>query len=210
MDIFYGISDSDKSAMLNCLRAVKKTYLKDEIVFDETKALTAVGYLEKGHLRLLKDDYEGNKLIISDIKEGETFGEAIVSQDVPQNQIYGQVTEDSEILFMDFSRILSMCQNTCPFHKKLIENLIKNITSKNVILQQRIELLSKKTLRERILSFLYEIKNKQKSIIFEIPYSREQMAEFLGADRSALSRELSKMKAENLIDYHKNSFKILK
>lgn len=209
MDIFYGIDEKDKSAMLNCIRAVKKKYLKNEIIFDSLKELTAVGYVEKGNVRLLKDDYEGNKLIIAEIKEGETFGEALICQDIQNSNMYAEATMNSEILFMDLSRVLSMCQNSCQFHKKLIENLVKNITSKNVMLQERIELLSKKTLRARILNFLYDMKKQQQSIIFEIPYSREQMSEFLGADRCALSRELSKMKDEKIIDYHKNSFKFL-
>ena len=208
MNIFDTINENDKQSLLNCLRAVKKTYLKDEIIFDNTKEIFSVGYIIKGHVRILKDDYEGNKIIITDIHEGETFGEAIVLGNFKMFQQEAVAVCDTEILFMDIKRVLTTCQNSCQFHRKLIENIIKTVVQKNNFLQERLELLAKKTLRERILYFLYNEKSKQNETIFKIQYSREQMAEFLRADRSALSRELSKMKKENILDYHKNLFKI--
>src|SRR5574344_223422 len=210
MNIFDSINENEKKSLLNCLRAVKKTYLKDEIIFDYANEIKTVGYVVTGKIHLLKDDYDGKKLIIAEIKQGETFGESIVCTDMVANSTVAVAKEKSEILFLDIKRILSVCQNSCPFHKKLVENILKIVAQKNMYLQKRIELLGKRTLSEKILEFLHDIKAEQKTAIFEIPYTREQMADYLGADRSALSRELSKLKQAGMIDYHKNSFNLLK
>ncbi len=208
MDIFYGINEQDRNALLGCLQAVKKTYLKGEVIFDVGDDLTSVGYILEGEVQLSKDDYDGNKVIVSNVGPNETFGEAFVCAGVDKSEVSATALVETQILLLNFHRILSVCVNTCPFHKKLIENIIKTIATKNIMLQKRIELLSKKTLRERILHFLRTEKKKTKKEIFEIPYSREQMALYISADRSALSRELSNMKNENIIDYDKNTFRL--
>lgn len=209
MNIFTGIEETDLNALTNCLQAVKKTYMKDEIIFDTGDKITAVAYVLDGLVQLSKDDYDGNKVIIGNISATETFGESMVCAGIKKSLVSAKALENTQILFLDFSRILSICSNNCKFHKQLIENMIKIISFTNINLQDRIELLSKKSLRERILYMLFKEKQKSDKIVFEIPYSREQMAEFICADRSALSRELSNMKAENIIDYQKNIFKII-
>ncbi len=208
MSIFEGIEESQKDALFSCLQSVKKSYLKGEIIIDSGEKITSVGYVLDGNIQISKDDFSGNKVIIGRASKGETFAEAFVCAGIEKSKISIEALEDSQILFLDFKRILNVCSNSCPFHKKLIENIIKVIAQKNLFLQERIELLSKKTLRERIFYLLNKEKAKCGESIFEIPYSREQMAEFLGADRSALSRELSAMQKAGLIDFHKNSFKV--
>ncbi len=206
MHIFSGIDSTDLNNLLNCLQAVKKTYEKNEIIFDVKDKITSVCLILEGKVQLSQDDYEGNKIIISNLSKDETFGEAFVCAGIKESSICATAIEHTEILFLNLERIMSICSNSCPFHRRLLENIIKIIAAKNIFLQERIEALSKKTLRERVLNFLH--KNKPGAEIFEIPFSREQLAQYLGADRSALSRELSKMKKEKIIDYHKNSFKL--
>ncbi len=208
MKIFDGIDEKNLDAMLNCLQAVKKTYFKGENIFDVGDKITSVVYVKSGSVQLIKDDYEGNRLIVSTIGPGEIFAEAFVCSGIEKSRVCAKTLEDTQVLFLNFKRIISVCPSACSFHKNLIENLIKIIALKNVELQGRLELLSKKTLRERILYFLYKEKAKNESAVFEIPFSREQMAEYIGADRSALSRELSKMQEKKIISYHKNSFRI--
>lgn len=209
MCIFKNIEQNNLKPLLDCLRAVKKTYKKNEIIIDIKDEITAVAYISKGKVQITKDDYEGNNVIIETLGDESTFAEAFVCAGITQSPVCAKALEDTEILFLDFKRILTTCPNACQFHRTLIENLIKTVASKNLLLQERIELLSKKTLRERIFYLLYKERAKNNSDIFEIPYSREQMAIFLCADRSALSRELSKMKNEELIDFQKNTFKFI-
>lgn len=209
LNIFNRISDIEIKQLTECLQAVQKTYKKGEIIVDICDTITSVGYVLDGSVQLMKDDYEGNKIILGNIFKGDTFAEAMVCAGIEESLVRVEALEDTKILFLDYNRIISSCHKNCQFHKKLLDNIIKTISHKNVILQEKIELLSKKTLKERILYMLYKEKNKNKNKneIFEIPYSREEMAEFIGADRSALSRELSKLKDEKVIDYHKNMFK---
>ena len=113
-----------------------------------------------------------------------------------------------KFFFLNFNNILNICPQNCIFHKKILENLIKIIAQKNLFLQDRLEMFSHKTLKERILYLLTKYRPAKDSGVFEIPYTREQMAQYLGVNRSALSRELSKLKSERLLDFHKNSFKL--
>lgn len=209
MNIFSGIKDEDKKALFACLQAVKKTYKKGEIIFDIDDEITSVAYIKSGVVELSKDDYSGSKLIISNLGKGETFAEAIVCSGAGKSSVCATAKEDTEILALNLTKILSVCTNACQFHQRLIANIIKIIALKNLMLGSRIELLSKKTLEERILQLLHEQKSNAKSEFIKIPYSREQMAAYIAADRSALSRQLSKMKQKGIIDYHKNTFRLL-
>lgn len=209
MNVFDGIDENELKLLTKCLQAVKKTYKKDEIIFDIGDEIKSAAYILEGSVQLAKDDYAGNKIIINHLSKGDTFAEAMVFAGAEESAVCAKAIEESCILFLNFEKILSICSNSCRFHKKLISNIIKIISLKNLDLRERIELLSKKNLRERILCMLHKAKLNSKSNIFKIPYSREQMAEFIGADRSALSRELSRMKREGLIDYHKNTFRLI-
>lgn len=207
MDIFEGIEENQKTSLLNCLQTVEKSYKKGEMIFDINQKLTSALYVSDGRVQLIKDDYNGSKIIISQVHPNQTFGISLAYSENPST-VSAYAIEDTRIMFLNLKRVLTVCSNACPFHQKLIQNIIKIISEKNLIHQERIELLSKKTLREKILSFLYKEKIRMKTDVFEISYSREQMAHYLGADRSALSRELSKMKSEKIIDFHKNSFRL--
>lgn len=209
MNLFDGISENELNKLFACLSPLRKSYYRGETVFNAYEKINYVGYIESGSIQLSKDDYEGNKVTVVKLSAGDTFGEAFIFADIEQSGLSIVALEDSRIIFLDYVRLFSSCSNMCVFHKKLTENIVKIMSSRILFLQTRIELLAKKTLRERVLYLLNEQKNLQNKEIFEIPFSREQMAEYIGADRSALSRELSKMKTEGLIDYHKNAFKIL-
>lgn len=208
MQLFDEISEQNFLKLKECLKAVKKSYLKDEIIFDYGDKLSAVGYVLSGKVRILKDDFENNKVLIAEVEKTQTFAEALVCAGIKKSPVTVIAAEDSEILFIDFQKILGVCASSCPFHKQLIENIIKIIANKNLFLNSRIELLSKKSLKERIMFYLKSQKEKQNKEIFEIPFSREKMAQYLAVDRSALSRELCRMKSANLLDFHKNSFRI--
>ena len=120
------------------------------------------------------------------------------------------VSEDAKVLFLPFNRVMHTCSGACAFHQKLVENMVRVIARKNRDLMGKVEVISKKTLREKILAYLSMQAQRQGSSSFRIPLGRVEWAEYLCADRSALTRELAKMKEEGLIDYHKNEFRVLK
>ena len=117
--------------------------------------------------------------------------------------------ENCCVLFLSFSRVMHTCTHACQFHQTLIENMVRLIARKNRELMRKVEVVSKKTLREKILAYLSIQSQAQGSRTFELPLGRVEWAEYLNADRSALTRELAKMQAEGLIDYHRNTFEIL-
>lgn len=209
MNIFENINTEERKILLNCLQAVQKTYQKDEIILDIGEEITSMAYILEGSVQIARDDYEGSRIIINTLTGEDAFAEALVCAGVKKSPICVTAIEDTKILFLNFNRILTICTNACRFHQKLLENIIKVVAQKNLMLQERIELLAKKTIKDRILYMLRKEQQKSGKDFFEIPYSREQMAIFIGADRSALSRELSNMKASDLIDYHKNMFRII-
>ena len=116
--------------------------------------------------------------------------------------------EDTEVLFVDIHRLLSTCQNSCPFHRRLIHNLIRISAEKSLSLSNRMMHTAPKSIRDRLLSYLSEQATRNRSPRFSIPFSRQQLADYLGVDRSALSNELSKMQRDGLITYRKNEFQL--
>ena len=206
MNIFDNISESEKHLLYKSVKAVLKHYKKGEIVFYADENIDSICYVIEGNIELTKNDYDGNEILLTRIGKGETFAETFVCAGT-KSIVQAKSIDDTKILFLNFRNILNICPQNCIFHKKLLENLIKIIAQKNLFLQDRLEMFSHKTLKERIFYLLSKYKSADNSV-FEISYTREQMAKYLGVNRSALSRELSKLKSEKLLDFHKNYFKL--
>ena len=143
------------------------------------------------------------------IRKNELFGETFACGDDNLSVVTFVVSENAEILFMPFSRVMHSCTMACAFHHRLIENMVKVIANKNRDLMRKVEVVSKRTIREKLLTYLSIQAQQQNSRYFEIPLGRVELAEYLCVDRSALTRELVKMKEDRLIDYDKNCFRIL-
>ena len=206
MNIFDNISESEKHLLYKCVKAVLKNYQNGEIIFSADENIDSVGYVIEGNIELTKNDYNGNEILLTRISKGETFAETFVCAGA-KSIVQAKAIDNTKVLFLNLNNILNICPQNCIFHKKLLENLIKIIAQKNLFLQDRLEMFSHKILKERILYLLTKYKSADSSV-FEIPYTREQMAKYLGVNRSALSKELAKLKAEKLLDFHKNSFKL--
>ena len=143
------------------------------------------------------------------MRKDELFGETFACGENNLSVVTFVVSQDAKILFIPFDRVMHSCTMSCVFHHRLIENMVHIIASKNRDLMRKVEIISKKTLRENILACLSIQAQLQKSRYFEIPLGRVELAEYLCADRSAVTRELAKMKEHGLIDYDKNCFRIL-
>ena len=114
--------------------------------------------------------------------------------------------ENLSVLFLNLSKTLQMCSSSCPFHARLIENLVCVLARRNLILNEKLTYVTQHTLRDKILSYLSAESIRQHSSYFDIPFDRQQLADYLNAERSALSGELSRLKKEGIIDYQKNHF----
>lgn len=204
--LFYGITESEIESMLECLSASAHCYQKGEAVFCSGEHVRAVAVLLEGCIHIQKEDYWGNLSILNEISEGEIFGEvyACLGNDKILNNAVA--IKQSVVLFLDVGRILAMCPSSCRFHERLIRNLLYVLASKNKLLTQKLEHMSQRTTREKLLSYLSEQSKKAGSPSFDIPFNRQQLADFLCVDRSAMSNELCKMRDEGMLLFNKNHF----
>lgn len=207
--LFSSIAEDDILAMLGCLQARKRSFKKGEYVLRQGEQLNDITVLVEGNLHEQREDYWGNRSIISTIGVGEIFGEAYVGPDsgVLLNDVVA--VEDSVVLFFDVYRIINVCSSACRFHTMVVQNLFLAISEKNRQLTQKLGHMSKRTTREKLISYLSEEAKKQNSGTIEIPFNRQQLADFLSVDRSAMSSELGKMRGEGLIVFEKNKFTLL-
>lgn len=210
MKLFYGIQESEMTAMLGCIGAYLKEYKKNQYIITLEENVEAVGILLSGKVDMIKEDLWGNKTLLVSMQKGELFGESFSCGIVKNATVSFVADTASMILFLPFSRILRTCNMSCKFHHRLIENMVTVIAEKNIVLMDKVDILSKKTLREKIATYLLQEASKQQSLYFDIPLGRVQLAEYLCVDRSALTRELNTMKAEGYIDFDKNIFRVLK
>ncbi|MEE1087136.1 MAG: Crp/Fnr family transcriptional regulator [Schaedlerella sp.] len=207
--LFSGVGDQEISAMLNCLQARLLTFKKGDYVFREGEHIDNISVLVEGKLLVQHDDFWGNRNIVNVIRTGEMFGEAYVAPE--SGTLLNDViaVEDSLIIFFDVKRILTVCSTACRFHSMVVQNLFFAISEKNRKLVQKIGHMSKRSTRSKLLSYLSEEAKKNNTNQFTIPFTRQQLADFLCVDRSAMSNELCKMRDEGLLRFEKNHFILL-
>lgn len=208
--LFQGIKRDELEAMLGCLGSFEKSYYKGEYIILEQDRVKCIGVILKGTVDMIKEDILGNKTIMVRIKEQQLFGETFACSEDPMASVSFCASSDCRVMFLQFERVMYSCTSACIFHHRLIENMVRLIANKNKDLMEKIGIISKKNLREKIMAYLYMQAQLQGSSHFEIPLGRVEFAEYLCADRSALTRELSNMKSDGIIDYDKNVFKLLK
>jgi len=206
--MFAGVTQEEIASMLSCLGARLKSYKKGEYVLRQGEHLSDIVVLVEGNLHIQKDDYWGNRSILGQIAVGEMFGEAYVAPESGALLNDVVAVEDSTVIFFDVKRIITTCPTACRFHAVVVQNMFFAISEKNRRLVQKLGHMSKRTTREKLISYLSEQAKKQNSASFTIPFNRQQLADFLSVDRSAMSNELCKMRDEGLLEFDKNRFKL--
>jgi len=208
-DLFRGMSNMDITHILGCLGSRKHLYQKGQYVFMEGETNPKVGIVLSGKVQAVKSTKNGDSILINQLKTGDIFGLSHVCAQVKKLPVSIVVVEHSEILFIELNQLVQTCHKACQFHVDMIKNALWILAQKNLFLDTKMYYISHKTIKERLTTYLENQEISLNSSEFEIPFNREQLAEFLCVDRSALSRELGNMKDEGLIDYKKNWFKIL-
>lgn len=207
--LFQGATPEETEQMLSCLKAGKRKYKKEEMIYRAGEVISCVGVVLSGSVLIENDDIWGNRSVLERAGEGEIFAETYAS--IPGQKMLVNViaAEDTEILFLNVGKMLHICSNSCIFHNKLIENLLQISAQKNLALSRRIFNTSSKSIRGRLLSYLSNQAVLCNSKEFDIPFNRQQLADYLSVDRSALSKELGKMSKEGLIYVKKSHFRLL-
>lgn len=207
--LFSGVGEEEIGAMLNCLQAKLCIYKKGEYVLRQGEHLDKILVLVGGKLHIQRDDYWGNRSIINMVSIGEMFGEAYVAPESGALMNDVLAVEDSAVIFFDVKRIITVCSAACRFHSMVVQNLFFAISEKNRKLVQKLTFMTKRTTREKLIAYLSEEAKRQNSSEFSIPFNRQQLADFLSVDRSAMSNELCKMRDEGLIEFEKSWFRLL-
>lgn len=197
--LFSGISQADLSALLSCLAAVERRYSKGAVILAEGEPTQWMGLVLEGRAIISCADVWGKSSILGFAEPGAVFGEAYAC--VPGEALLISVcaAEETRVLFLNVGKLLTVCGNACPFHARLIRNLLSISAGKNLQLSRRIFHTTPKSIRGRLLSYFSECAKKSGSLTFTLPFNRQQLADYLGVDRSAMSSELSKMQRDGLI-----------
>ena len=204
--IFYGITDEELNAMLKCFNARIKTFSSDEVIIRQGDLIKDIYLVLDGIVNIEKDSYWGRRIIVTQLGVNDNIALAFVASKNVESSIDAVAVTNTKLLVLGYEKCTSMCQNACTKHRMLINNLFEIISKENIGLLQKIENISQKTIREKLLTYLSNEARKNKSNIFEIPFNRQDLADYLNIDRSAMSFELSKIQKEGLIRYDKNKF----
>lgn len=206
--MFSGVGEEEIESMLSCLGARLCLFEKGDYIIRQGEHLNDIMVLVDGNLHIQKDDYWGNRSILGQITVGEMFGEAYVAPE--SGTVINDViaVEKSKVIYFDVKRILTTCPSACRFHQVVVQNMFFAISEKNRKLVQKLSHMSKRSTREKLISYLSEEAKKKNSSYFTIPFNRQQLADFLSVDRSAMSNELCKMRDDGLIEFEKNNFKL--
>ena len=205
-NLFLGIDEKEITAMLGCLNAKVVSYKKNETILRIGETSPSIGMLLSGQALMEKEDFWGNRTIISEVLSGMIFNEsyACLSQMPSEHRV--TATEQSTVMYFDVSRTFSVCSTACNYHTRLIRNLIRSLAEINIGLTRKMECISKKTIRDRLLTYLSSESRKIGQSYFTIPFNRQQLADYLSVDRSALSNEISKLQKEGIITCNRNQF----
>jgi len=207
--LFATIEDDNLLRMLVCLGAKVEFFDKKYTILGEGTPAKYIGIVLSGSAQIAQVDYFGNRSILSEIGPSEVFAEAFACAETKELPVTVIANEPSEIMLIDCSHILHTCQNHCGFHQQLIYNLMKDLAAKTLLFHQRIEITSKRSTREKLMTYLLMQAKKIDSNSFDIPFDRQELADYLEVDRSGLSAEIGKLKKEGIIDSYKNHFVLL-
>lgn len=207
--LFTGMDLSQLRTLFDCLLATTQFYEKQTYILSAGSPVTTVGIILSGEIHILQEDFWGNRTILARGEAGDLFGEAFSCAEIKHLPISVLAVQPSHILMIDYHRIITTCSSACIFHATLIQNMLRILAAKNVMLTQKIEFLTKKTTREKLLAYLSAQAQQAGNAKFQIPFNRQELAEYLSVERSAMSSTLSKMQAEGILAFHKNEFHLL-
>ncbi len=208
--LFGGIKAEEIKEALDCLSAYEKSFKKGEIIYRTGQTVTDMGLVEEGSVNITVNLYWGSSIILGNIEKGKIFAETYAAVSGKEMLCDAVAAEDCRVLFINVGKLLNVCKSTCGFHQKIIHNLLRISAMKNLNLSARMLHTAPKTIRGRLISYFSQMAAETGSREFTIPFSRQELADYIGVDRSALSAELSKMQKDGILTYRKNKFKLNK
>lgn len=207
--LFAHIEDENLIPLLSCVGAKVEAFDKKYTIFTEGAPAKHIGIILSGCAQIHQVDYYGNRNILASIHASEVFGEAFACAQISCLPVAVTASEPCEVMLIECSRILHTCNDHCSFHQQLIFNLMKILATKAIVFHQKIEVTSKRTTRDKLMAYLILQAKKANSNRFEIPFDRQELADYLQVERSGLSAEISKLRKEGIIESHRKQFTLL-
>ena len=206
VELFKNIDESELEQLLMCIRSFKQDFRRGETIFMDTDHIQYVGIVLCGSVHMIKTDIWGKKSIFAFFMPGELFGESFAVQGDTTSAVNFEAAEDTKVLFLSASNIIHSCPNACSFHAQIATNLFRLLGFKNQKFINKLEVLSKGSTRDKLLAYISQLAQEQNSRYVNSPLSRSALAEYLSVNRSAMIRELSRMRNDGIIDFDKDTF----
>ncbi len=207
-ELFSGMDSDSISSFLECMGAIVRKYSKDEIIFHMGDYTKQIAIILVGSVLTVKEDIWGRRHILAIIKSGETLAESFAAAKESILTVNAIANSDCELLFLNIDKMLSVCASACDAHNRVIRNLISVLAEKNLMFNEKITHMSRRTTREKLLSYLSSEARIQKSLSFDIPFDRQQLADYLSVERAAMSVELSKLQKDGLLKTKNKHFEL--
>lgn len=207
IDLFENIENNEVLELLKCIGIKTKVFKKNSFILKTGAKIDYLGVILEGCAEITKTDSFGRVNIVEKLKVNDIFGHNIICLGENKSPVDIIAKDNCEILFIPFEKVVTPCDKLCSYHLQLIKNVMKMISKRNSLLNDKIDIIAQKTTRDKILALLNTYRNGKK--VFSLPYTREEMAKFLCVDRSAMSRELCRMRDEGLLKFNKNHFELM-
>ena len=207
--LFDGIEEADKKRMISCFSIRRQKFDAGETVCDFDQNSDIIGIIMSGNVSLARNDIGGNRIVLENLSENDVFGEMIAFSDENERGVYAVCEKKCEVAFMMYEHISKRCKNACLCHTTAVENMFRVVTKKAQRLSERIEILSNRSIREKLLSLFMIYSQREGKERFELPFSLSYLAEYICADRSAMMREMKKMSEEGLIKTDRRKIELL-
>ena len=204
--LFSGIFENELTAMLSCLKAEKKDFPKETFVLRAGDTAESIGLVLSGSVLIIQEDIWGNRNILSKVGPGQTFAAAFAC--APGSVLNVSVSAETPVtvMFLNIKRVLNVCPSACTHHSRMIRNLLGELAEKNLRFGEKLTHMGQRTTRAKLMSYFSAEAQRLGKYEFDIPFSRQQLADYLAVERSGLSLELGKMRSEGLLDFHKSHF----
>lgn len=206
--LFRGTTEDELPTLLDCLRPSDREYAKGEIILRQGEDVSAVGLVLSGRVQVIEEDFWGNRNILADVWPGDLFAESYAFLPGELLRVSVVAEEQSRVMLVDSRRMIEICSSSCRFHTRLVQNILAESAKKNLMLTRKLLHMSKRSTREKLLSYLSGQSLAAGSETFEIPFNRQQLADYLCVDRSAMSNELCKMRDEGLLAFDRSRFQL--
>ena len=206
--LFFGISEEEILEMLTCLDAKKASYKKSEFILRSGDSTEAIGLMLSGSVLIIQDDIWGNRNILSKIGPGQTFAAAFACAPGAVLNVTVAAETDVTVMFLNVKRVLNICSSACTHHGRIVRNLLGELAQKNLRSGEKLTHMGQRSTRAKLMSYFSSEVQRSGGYEFDIPFSRQQLADYLAVERSGLSNELCKMRDEGLIEFNKNHFKL--